>query len=69
VLTRSVSFVYEEIQRLPKPIVYPKPSGQVRLPSSFALRRDKRPLTEFGEGDDFAGSAPVNPAKLSVRID
>jgi uncharacterized protein (DUF58 family) len=36
-------------------VVYPKPAGEVRLPSSFVLRRDGRPLTEFGEGDDFAG--------------
>lgn len=36
-------------------IVYPKPAGHVTLPSSFAGRRDGRPLTEFGEGDDFAG--------------
>ena len=36
-------------------IVYPKPAGEVRLPSSFVGRHDGRPLTEFGEGDDFAG--------------
>jgi uncharacterized protein (DUF58 family) len=36
-------------------IVYPKPAGDVRLPSSFVHRRDGRPLTELGEGDDFAG--------------
>ena len=36
-------------------IVYPKPAGDVRLPSTFVHRRDGRPLTEPGEGDDFAG--------------
>jgi uncharacterized protein (DUF58 family) len=36
-------------------IVYPKPAGEVRLPSRFMHRRDGRPLTELGEGDDFAG--------------
>jgi uncharacterized protein (DUF58 family) len=36
-------------------IVYPKPAGDVRLPSSFVRWRDGRPLTELGEGDDFAG--------------
>ncbi len=36
-------------------IVYPKPAGDARLPKSFVHRSDGRPLTEFGEGDDFAG--------------
>src|SRR5207245_1162960 len=36
-------------------IVYPKPGGDVRLPSSFVHRREGNPLTEPGEGDDFAG--------------
>jgi uncharacterized protein (DUF58 family) len=36
-------------------IVYPEPAGDVRLPSSFVQQHDGRPLTEFGEGDDFAG--------------
>jgi uncharacterized protein (DUF58 family) len=36
-------------------IVYPKPAGEVRLPLRFVRWRDGRPLTEFGEGDDFAG--------------
>jgi len=36
-------------------IVYPKPEGDVRLPSSFMHRREGNPLTEPGEGDDFAG--------------
>jgi uncharacterized protein (DUF58 family) len=36
-------------------VVYPKPAGDLRLPSSFVHRPDGRPLTELGEGDDFAG--------------
>ena len=36
-------------------VVYPEPAGEVRLPSSFIHRRDSRPLSDFGEGDDFAG--------------
>jgi uncharacterized protein (DUF58 family) len=36
-------------------IVYPKPAGDARLPLSFMSRREGRPMTEFGEGDDFAG--------------
>lgn len=36
-------------------VVYPKPAGDAHLPSSFVDKRDGRPLTELGEGDDFAG--------------
>lgn len=36
-------------------IVYPEPAGDLRLPSSYLHRRDGQPLTELGEGDDFAG--------------
>ena len=36
-------------------IVYPRPGGDARLPSTFVHRRNGRPLTELGEGDDFAG--------------
>jgi uncharacterized protein (DUF58 family) len=50
-------------------IVYPKPAGQVRLPSSFVLRRDGRPLTEFGEGDDFAGVRPYVHGESQRHID
>jgi uncharacterized protein (DUF58 family) len=50
-------------------IVYPKPAGQVQLPSSFVLRRDGRPLTEFGEGDDFAGVRPYVPGESQRHID
>jgi uncharacterized protein (DUF58 family) len=50
-------------------IVYPKPAGEVRLPSSFVLRRDGRPLTEFGEGDDFAGVRPYIHGESQRHID
>ena len=46
--------------------VYPKPTGDVRLPSNFVHRRDSRPLTDFGEGDDFAECARTCPANLNV---
>jgi uncharacterized protein (DUF58 family) len=36
-------------------VVYPKPAGDVRLPSSLLRRPDNRLQTDFGEGDDFAG--------------
>jgi uncharacterized protein (DUF58 family) len=36
-------------------MVYPKPAGDVRLPSTFVQQHDGRPLTDLGEGDDFAG--------------
>jgi uncharacterized protein (DUF58 family) len=36
-------------------VVYPKPAGDTRLPSSLISRREGRALTEFGESDDFAG--------------
>jgi uncharacterized protein (DUF58 family) len=36
-------------------IVYPRPAGDVRLPSSLVQRQDGRPLMDLGEGDDFAG--------------
>jgi uncharacterized protein (DUF58 family) len=50
-------------------IVYPKPAGEVRLPSSVVLRRDGRPLTEFGEGDDFAGVRPYVHGESQRHID
>ena len=50
-------------------IVYPKPAGEVRLPSSFVLRSDGRPLTEFGEGDDFAGVRPYVHGESQRHID
>jgi uncharacterized protein (DUF58 family) len=50
-------------------IVYPKPAGDVRLPSSFVWPRDGRPLTEFGEGDDFAGVRAYVPGESQRHID
>lgn len=50
-------------------IVYPKPGGDVRLPSSFVHRRDGRPLTELGEGDDFAGVRDYVPGESQRHID
>lgn len=50
-------------------IVYPKPAGDVRLPSSFVWPRDGRPLTEFGEGDDFAGLRAYVPGESQRHID
>jgi uncharacterized protein (DUF58 family) len=49
--------------------VYPKPAGDVRLPSSFVRRRDGRPLTEFGEGDDFAGMRAYIDGESQRHID
>ena len=50
-------------------IVYPKPAGDARLPSSFVGQRDGRPLTEFGEGDDFAGQRAYVPGESQRHID
>jgi len=50
-------------------IVYPEPAGDVRLPSSFVHRRDGRPLTELGEGDDFAGVRDYVPGESQRHID
>jgi uncharacterized protein (DUF58 family) len=50
-------------------IVYPKPAGEVRLPLSFVRRHDGRPLTEFGEGDDFAGVRPYVHGESQRHID
>jgi uncharacterized protein (DUF58 family) len=50
-------------------IVYPKPAGAIRLPSSFVRQRDGRPLTEFGEGDDFAGQRAYVPGESQRHID
>jgi len=50
-------------------IVYPKPAGDVRLPSSFVHRRDGRPLTELGAGDDFAGVRDYVPGESQRHID
>jgi uncharacterized protein (DUF58 family) len=50
-------------------IVYSKPAGDVRLPASFVRRRDGRPLTEFGEGDDFAGVRAYVAGESQRHID
>jgi uncharacterized protein (DUF58 family) len=50
-------------------IVYPKPAGDARLPSSFMHRRESRPLTVFGEGDDFAGVRGYVPGESQRHID
>jgi uncharacterized protein (DUF58 family) len=50
-------------------IVYPKPAGAVRLPSSFVRRVDSRPVTDFGEGDDFAGVRDYVPGESQRHID
>ena len=50
-------------------IVYPKPAGDVQLPTSFILRREGQPLTEFGEGDDFAGVRDYIPGESQRHID
>jgi uncharacterized protein (DUF58 family) len=50
-------------------IVYPKPAGEARLPSSFVQRNDGRPLTELGEGDDFAGIRPYVHGESQRHID
>jgi uncharacterized protein (DUF58 family) len=50
-------------------IVYPKPAGDVGLPTSFVHRSGGRPLTEFGEGDDFAGIRAYVPGESQRHID
>jgi uncharacterized protein (DUF58 family) len=50
-------------------IVYPKPTGDVQLPTSLVHRGDGRPLTEFGEGDDFAGIRAYVPGESQRHID
>lgn len=50
-------------------IVYPKPAGDIRLPSSFVRWHDGRPLTEVGEGDDFAGARVYVQGESQRHID
>jgi uncharacterized protein (DUF58 family) len=50
-------------------IVYPKPAGDVRLPSSFAHWHANRPLADFREGDDFAGVRAYVPGESQRHID
>jgi uncharacterized protein (DUF58 family) len=49
--------------------VYPRPAGDARLPSSFVLRFGNQPLTELGEGDDFAGVRAYVPGESQRHID
>jgi uncharacterized protein (DUF58 family) len=50
-------------------LVYPKPAGDVRLPASSTHRGGSRPLTDFGEGDDFAGVRAYVPGESQRHID
>ena len=49
--------------------VYPRPAGDSRLPSSFVRRRGNQPLTDPGEGDDFAGVRAYVPGESQRHID
>jgi len=50
-------------------LVYPKPSGDPRLPVQLAGSPDSRPQTELGEGDDFAGVRGYVPGESQRHID
>ena len=50
-------------------IVYPKPAGDTRLPSSFVHLHAGSPLTELGEGDDFAGTRAYIQGESQRHID
>jgi uncharacterized protein (DUF58 family) len=50
-------------------IVYPKPSGDPRLPAHYARSPHSRPQTELGEGDDFAGVRDYVPGESQRHID
>jgi len=50
-------------------IVYPRPAGDARLPLSFVGWHEGRPLTEFGEGDDFAGMRAYVHGESQRHID
>jgi uncharacterized protein (DUF58 family) len=50
-------------------IVYPKPAGDIRLPSGFVRRHGSRPLPDFGEGDDFVGLRDYVPGESQRHID
>jgi uncharacterized protein (DUF58 family) len=50
-------------------IVYPKPAGDVQLPVSVVRRPDNRPVTDFGEGDDFSGVRDYVPGESQRHID
>lgn len=50
-------------------LVYPKPSGDPRLPMDRARSPHSRPQTELGEGDDFAGVREYVPGESQRHID
>jgi len=50
-------------------LVYPKPSGDTRLPVHRAGSPHTRPQTELGEGDDFAGVRAYVPGESQRHID
>ena len=50
-------------------LVYPKPAGDLQLPSSRARSADVRPQADFGEGDDFSGVRAYVPGESQRHID
>ena len=50
-------------------LVYPKPSGDPRLPVHRARSPHSRPQTDLGEGDDFAGVRAYVPGESQRHID
>jgi len=50
-------------------LVYPKPSGDPRLPTHRLRAPHSRPQTELGEGDDFAGVRAYVPGESQRHID
>lgn len=50
-------------------LVYPKPSGDPRLPVDRARLPHSRAQTELGEGDDFAGVRAYVPGESQRHID
>ena len=50
-------------------LVYPKPSGDPRLPMHRARSPHSRPQTELAEGDDFAGVRTYVPGESQRHID
>ena len=50
-------------------LVYPEPSGDLRLPVQRARSPHSRPQMELGEGDDFAGVRAYVPGESQHHID
>jgi uncharacterized protein (DUF58 family) len=50
-------------------VVYPKPAGDVRLPSRFVRWSASQPLADLREGDDFAGVRDYVPGESQRHID